>query len=331
MLLGSLTFFATLAVALGLGPAGSAASAVRHVVAATPQATAPGHLYVADPGSNSIWRFPLNEGLPRVYPDAQFATGITNPYVAVDGLGYIYASYTFPSGNAVIFKFSPAGAVVGKLELGLPLSGLAADAAGDVFVLVGPYGYSDTVSVYSSFSQAPVATLTGDHMTFLFVGPKQRLYAMTSNNSLSISVFDHPTVSSTPSAVIRPPHSDFVFYGAGTWDERGRLVATYYPNGIGSNYDDNDFDVVSWSGPHAHRSDQIIRTKDCFYYPSEPSETNFPGNPTGIASSNGYLEEACSGDSPARVWVYKTDVYGRQQPVEYLNALTRPGGVALGP
>jgi len=129
-------------------------------------ATSPGgNIYVADKGGEDGTRARIQTFAPNGEFESQFtlpASGYTGEFgpdnpgaLAVDPKsGDLYFAFNQVEGarQPNVYKLSPAGALLGKLEVAQP-EALATDAAGDLYVIDGPYeehNYQEVVEFDSS-------------------------------------------------------------------------------------------------------------------------------------------------------------------------------------
>jgi sugar lactone lactonase YvrE len=92
------------------------------------------HLYVADPGSGAIYRYALVDGLPKTKPDEVFARLPDVRFLGVDSAGNISAAGRASAGGGFVQVFSPAGKLLGKAQLGVPIAAFAVGLAGYMYV-----------------------------------------------------------------------------------------------------------------------------------------------------------------------------------------------------
>lgn len=290
------------------------------------------HLYVADPGSDAIYRYALVDGLPQTTPDETFAS-VSNPSrLGVDASGNIYAQST-----STIYKFSASGSVLGYFTIAAP-GGFAVDREGYTYV-----ASSSQIAVYAPKAYkmhgmvSPIATLTAtgsyNQIEDLATDDRPRLYASVWGG---IDIWNHPhRTSPSQSVTILHPfpkiNNDALFNQAMAFDENQRLYAgvgygSYCGRCKQQYWEDTDFDAISdWLRPG--RKDQMILAGECV---NSYSTYMFGGMVTGMDVKEGYLEAACTGDTTA-VWVYRADQFGRQHAVEALEGLTKPSDAKVGP
>jgi hypothetical protein len=301
----------------------------------TANASAASHLYVADPGSNAIYRYELINGLPQNLPDETFATLSNLWRLGVDASGHIYAETT-----SEVYEFSKSGRVLGYFDIPTP-GAFDVDVAGYTYVAPS----SSQISVYAPEAYRthgmakPIATLTAsgngyNQIAYLASDARPRLYASAWSG---IDIWNHPhRTSPKESLIILHPlpriNADAVLDEAMAFDENDRLYAgvgylTYCGRHCKRQYwEDTDFDAISgWLKPG--REDDMIYAGECSL---DYSSYMFGGMVTGLAVRDRYLEAACSGDTTG-VWVYHADRFGRQHAVEQLGGLASPSDVKVGP
>jgi hypothetical protein len=337
-LFGSLTCAAVFAVAACSSTAEPLA--FRTIANVATGASKSGHLYVADPGSNAIYRYDLVDGLPQTFPDEIFAT-LSNPSsLGVDASGHIYAE-----ASTEVYEFSKNGTVLGYFDI--PAAGaFAVDVQGYTYIAAS----KSQIAVYSPKAYQvhgmgkPIATLTAsgynyDDIAYLAADAQQRLYASAWRG---IDIWNRPhQTSSKQSLIILHPlpriNSAAWFNEALAFDENQRLYAAVgYQTYCGSRckkqyWEDTDFDAVTgWLKPG--RKDRMIYAGECWlgYTTDYSSGYELGGTVTGLAAYGGFLEAACRGDT-TEVWVYRADRFGRQHAVETLDGLTAPSDVKIGP
>jgi hypothetical protein len=317
------------------------AAAERAVAPALQASGSSHHLYVADPGTGAIYRYPLVEGLPSTSPDETFALVPNVSRLGVDGEHNIYAAGSSRAGGFVQ-KYSAAGELLGSIQLDVTIGSFAVDHDGYFYVAPNAYGnvaFTYSPQAFESTGGAqPIATLTAsggssglNAFISMAANSDGRLYAAT---YYGINVFDDPHQSSQQSATITAPQGKWepVFNGAIGFDEVGRLYADlgYQDYCLkvctGQYWRDTDFDWVE-DGLTSKRKDNLILAGDCAF---KDSAYELPGTVTGLAVYDGYVEAACYGDKTS-VWVYKEDTFGRQHALETLGHATRPTDAKIGP
>ncbi|MBV9648357.1 MAG: hypothetical protein JO043_12885 [Candidatus Eremiobacteraeota bacterium] len=296
-----------------------------------PRSFSPQHIYVADPGSEAILRYPLTHGLPSVTPDLTIG-GVAPTFLGIDGAGEIFSASNDPSsGQCSIDVFDANGNHLRSILLGYSVGAVGVDSQGYLCTVVGQYG--SVIFAYapgtSGYYPSPVASLMSQDKFFgVTPGPLGRLFAVA---LFTIDVFEHPTKDSkAPSWQISRPSQFFSFEGPATFDERGWLYAAESPLGIYSNWQSEEFDVIH-PLRGSHRQDRLIMARDCWNFSSEPSQPHNPGTITGMTVSQGYLEDACVGATPPTVYVYHADRYHKQHVVEVLQGAKDPTDVKVGP
>ncbi|HEY2473686.1 MAG TPA: hypothetical protein VGI19_02690, partial [Candidatus Cybelea sp.] len=231
------------------------------------------HLYVADPGSGAIYRYPLVDGLPQTTPDETFAQLPNVDHLGVDAGGNIYAT-----AGQTIDRFAGDGTLTGYFTVPTAVGAFAVDRRGFTFVVTS----SAQISVYSPKayqthgSAKPIATLSAvgynyDQILFLATDASGLVYAAT---WFALDIWKHPhRTSSEQSLSIQPPlpkinPGSALFNGALAFDEGGRLYA-----GIGySSYCeprckkqywmDTDFDAIHGL-LRPGRADRMIYAGEC--------------------------------------------------------------------
>lgn len=316
-------------------------AAADRAVAPVRQASGTHHLYVADPGTGAIYRYALVNGLPATSPDETFALVPNVAHLGVDDQHNIYAAGSSRAGGFVQ-KYSPAGVLLGSVQLATAIASFAVDHDGYFYVAPNEYGneaftYSPA-AFDSSGSTQPVATLTAsggssglNAFISMAANSDGHLYAAT---YYGINVYDDPHQTSQQSATITAPQGKWepVFDGAVGFDEVGRLYADLgyqdycLKQCSGQYWRDTDFDWVE-DGLTSKRKDNLILAGDCAF---KDSAYELPGTVTGLAVFDGYVEAACYGDKTA-VWVYKQDAFGQQHSLEKLGTVTRPSDAKIGP